>query len=194
MRLKHITHWVHDGLRAHLHPGDYAVDATLGNGHDAELMCACVGPSGRVWGLDIQAEAISASSERLAGFQCFTALELDHATLQEHLPQKARGKLRAAVFNLGYLPGADHTITTQRESTLIALAAAIEWLAPGGVLCCTCYTEHPHGREEAEAVKRWFAEVPVSMGHVTRIERVGSPVPVPFTFWLELHGERPVGA
>lgn len=193
-RPKHITAWVHDGLRAHLRPGDWAVDGTLGNGHDAVLLAECVGPTGRLWGFDVQSAAIAASSERLGGAACFTAFEADHARMHEHLPREARGRLRAVVFNLGFLPGADHGITTRRESSLAALAVARDWLAPGGVLCCTCYTEHSGAREEAEAVSDWFAEAALVSGHVTRIARVGSPVPVPFTLWLELRGgESPAG-
>lgn len=38
------TALAHAWLRALLCPGDHAVDATLGNGHDALFLAQCVGP------------------------------------------------------------------------------------------------------------------------------------------------------
>jgi ubiquinone/menaquinone biosynthesis C-methylase UbiE len=37
-----------------LRPGDVAVDATCGNGHDTLFMAQCVGPSGCVHAVDVQ--------------------------------------------------------------------------------------------------------------------------------------------
>ena len=60
------------------------------------------------------------------------------------------------MFNLGYLPGADQSCITKTASTLIALDAAVNYLAPGGVLTVVVYPGHPGGREEATAVREWF--------------------------------------
>jgi hypothetical protein len=38
-----------------LRPGDTAVDATCGNGHDSLFMAQCIGPSGRLHAVDLQA-------------------------------------------------------------------------------------------------------------------------------------------
>jgi hypothetical protein len=187
--MKRITDWVHDGLRALLRPGDWAVDATLGNGHDAALLTICVGSTGRVWGFDVQEAALAATRLRLGAPPSFCALLADHAQLHEHLPPEARGRLRAVVFNLGYLPGGDHDLTTLRESSLAGLAVALDWLAPGGVLCCTCYPGRPQGLDEAQAVNAWFAGLPPSAGELTRIERAGTRQPAPFVLWLERPGE-----
>jgi predicted methyltransferase len=37
-----------------LQPGDTAVDATAGNGHDTLALAELVGPQGVVWALDLQ--------------------------------------------------------------------------------------------------------------------------------------------
>jgi hypothetical protein len=73
------------------------------------------------------------------------------------LPETVRGKVRAVMFNLGYLPGGDKQRTTAIVTTLAALEQAREMLAPGGVISVLAYTGHPGGREEAEAVKAWSA-------------------------------------
>lgn len=43
-----------------MQPGDTVVDATCGNGWDTLYMAQSVGPSGRVFGLDIQVRAAPA--------------------------------------------------------------------------------------------------------------------------------------
>lgn len=48
-----------------LYPGATAVDATLGNGYDAERLCALVGETGRVYGFDVQVEAVERTRARL---------------------------------------------------------------------------------------------------------------------------------
>ena len=40
--------------------GDYAVDATLGNGHDTCFLAEIVGDSGKVFGFDIQKKRLKA--------------------------------------------------------------------------------------------------------------------------------------
>ena len=55
----------HEAVRCHLRPGDTAVDATSGNGHDTAFLAELVGPGGRVWAFDIQSGAIEATATRL---------------------------------------------------------------------------------------------------------------------------------
>ncbi|MBR3640340.1 MAG: hypothetical protein IKN50_07020 [Clostridia bacterium] len=40
-------------LKAHLRPGDVAVDFTMGNGHDTEFLSKAVGETGKVYAVDI---------------------------------------------------------------------------------------------------------------------------------------------
>ena len=61
-------------------------------------------------------------------------------------------KLRAVVYNLGYLPQSDKRLVTQPSSTCSSLWQAMELLEEGGVLCITVYLGHEGGVEEARAV------------------------------------------
>lgn len=183
--MKRITDWAREGLRAQLRAGDWVVDATLGNGHDSETLLEAVGPTGRVFALDLQAQAVGAAEEQFQDHPGFTAIQADHGDLAEHLPPGARGRLKAVVFNLGYLPGSDHGIMTRPESTLRALATSLEWLAPGGVLSCMAYPGTAEGAEEAKAVEAWVAGLDRREVHVTRIESTGSRRPAPRLLWIE---------
>ena len=135
--------------------GDLVVDATLGKGQDCCFLAGLVGPEGLVVALDIQPEAIATSSARLkdAGLELQVRLIQDsHARLAEYLP-KAR-PLTAAMFNLGYLPGADQTCITRPASTLAGLSTCLERLKPGGLVSLVAYLGHPGGLEEYEAVRQ----------------------------------------
>lgn len=183
--MKRLTDWVHEGLRGRLRPGEWAVDATLGNGHDARALLDCVGPTGKVWGFDVQESALEATRNRVGESEAFTPVLASHGMLHEVLPREARGRLAAVLFNLGYLPGGDHALTTKSDTTIEALGLALDWLAPGGILSCLCYPGHEGGREEFEAVAEWFGSLPESVGRVTRMERFGPGRAKPVLFWLE---------
>ena len=75
----------------------------------------------------------------------------------ERLQELVEPFLHAVVFNLGWLPGASREITTVAATTLTALEAALQLLAPAGLLLVTCYPGHPGGDTEAEAVQEWAA-------------------------------------
>lgn len=56
------------------------------------------------------------------------------------------------VYNLGYLPGGDKTITTESSTTLESLQAAFPLIMPGGAISIACYPGHPSGKTEEENV------------------------------------------
>ena len=115
----------HRFLAAHLHPGGKFLDATCGNGGDTEFLCRLAGPEGWVLGLDIQARAVANTNARLAAAGLGTigrAVQADHADLAAYLPE---GGIDAAVFNFGYLPGADHHRFSTPATSLPALEAAL---------------------------------------------------------------------
>ena len=145
--LKSARFLARDVLASFLRPGDRAVDATMGNGHDTAFLCEAVGPSGHVYAFDIQPQAV-ASTElllRKAGF-------LDRTSLicagHQHMDEYISEPVSAVVFNLGWLPGGDHSVTTFWETTHAAVAKALNLLLPGGVLVLCAYPGHPEGDRE----------------------------------------------
>jgi len=144
-------------------PGGVAVDATVGNGHDTAVLARAVGEEGRVFGFDVQAEALRATRSRLdeEGLGDRVVLfEAGHETMEEHVPSPVRERVDAVTFNLGYLPGSDSALTTTPSTTLPALDAAVRLLRPGGVATVVVYTGHEGGSEEAAAVDAWAADLP----------------------------------
>ena len=98
-------------LRERVRAGDRVVDATCGNGRDAVLLAQLVGQAGRVWAFDVQETALAATRAALSEAGCLEQVELIAAG-HERLAEFVLVPLRAAVFNLGYLPGADREVVT----------------------------------------------------------------------------------
>ncbi len=148
--------WAQELVEQALCEGSVAVDATMGNGNDTQWLCQRVGESGRVYAFDVQAEAVAHTDARLreAGLRERATLYCrSHEELGELVPEPAD----AVMFNLGWLPGAEHIVTTQVGSTLRAVAAALDRLKSGGVLTVCVYPGHEEGAREREALLAWAA-------------------------------------
>lgn len=145
-----VTEIVHDLVRPHLKSGDTAFDGTSGNGHDTLFLAQCVGSTGRVDAWDIQPLAI----ERTAALLATHAITWVELTLGNHaeLDSLFGTTFQAAIFNLGYLPASDRTITTSTANSCRAIRAAAERLATGGILTVLAYTAHSGGHDEANAI------------------------------------------
>ena len=167
-----------------LAPGDLAVDATCGNGHDTLHLARHVGAGGTVVAIDIQAAALDETRRRLESEGMDDGrvrLVRDcHSAMGGHV---SAGAAAVVVFNLGYLPGGDHAVTTRAETTPAALDAAAVALRPGGLLAVTCYPGHAEGAREADAVAAWLE---AAAGRGAGVARYGRPFtrrPAP-VLWL----------
>lgn len=158
-----LTERAHELIQLILTAGDVAIDATVGNGHDTLFLAQAVGEKGKVYGFDIQQDALDATYQRLQKFQVENRVSLFHAgheVIPILLPENIKGNVKAVMFNLGYLPGGDKTRTTQISTTLSALEAALPLLTTGGRITILAYTGHPGGTEETSAVKEWTNQLP----------------------------------
>ena len=139
-------------LRAHIRPGDTVVDFTMGNGHDTAFLSKAVGEGGRVYAFDIQPGALESTAGRLKAEGCPDNCKLILAS-HERACEFVTEKIRAGIFNLGYLPGSGHKeLTTMRETTMPAVAHAVEMLGDDAILIVAVYPGHAEGKAEGEAL------------------------------------------
>ena len=150
---KSLNQITHSHLRLLLKRGDWVIDATLGNGKDALFLSECVGEEGRIIGFDIQEQAIlktqSLFEENKQSSHNLEIHQIGHENLHQ-IPLKR--KVKAIVFNLGYLPNGDKSLTTETLKTLKAFSSARKILAKGGMISLTCYRGHKEGRRESSAI------------------------------------------
>src|SRR5580698_1068537 len=88
-----LTELAHAAVRAVLQPGEAAVDATAGNGHDSRFLCECVGPGGRVFAFDIQPEARLRTIVAIGNAVNVTLLPIDHAAMRVVIPTEYCGRI-----------------------------------------------------------------------------------------------------
>jgi predicted methyltransferase len=160
-KIMRLTELTHTAISKVLQPGELAIDATIGNGHDTSFLARITGPNGEVHGFDIQADALAKTRQLLEDENLegnVTLHQAGHENMDRHLPPETRGNVTAIIFNLGYLPGGDKSCITRKESTLKALHLAFNnYLRPGRILSILCYPGHPGGDEESQAVGHWLS-------------------------------------
>lgn len=142
----------------HLKEGDTAADFTMGNGHDTLFLSKTVGENGKVFAFDIQPDALKSTEKRLAEAGAPKNYQLicdSHHKLKDYIDCP----IKAGMFNLGYLPGSDKTVTTKRETTLKAVADAIDMLAPDGILLIAVYPGHEEGEIEGELINEMLEKL-----------------------------------
>ncbi|MBR5453098.1 MAG: hypothetical protein IKV54_03380 [Clostridia bacterium] len=144
-------------ILAHAGEGDVVADFTMGNGHDTEFLSQLVGESGHVYAFDIQPSAVESTRNRLAG-SCpdnYTLICASHHLAADYIKEP----IKAGMFNLGWLPGGDKSITTLRSTTLPAIETAISLLAPDGILLVAIYPGHEEGDAEGREVGEYLASL-----------------------------------
>jgi 23S rRNA U2552 (ribose-2'-O)-methylase RlmE/FtsJ len=160
--------------------GDVAIDATAGNGHDAQFLAGCVGASGRVLAFDVQEAALRSTGESLREARLKERVELHLASHARMAEFAEAGSVAAVMFNLGYLPGEDHALATEAAETMRALDAAAVVLKSSAVLSVVCYPGHPQGADESACVERWMNDRAADAWRVAKYSMVGTKSPAPF--------------
>jgi predicted methyltransferase len=169
MKLERVLAFANSLLHKSIQPGGIAVDATLGNGHDTVFMAKLVGEEGKVYGFDVQEQAIINSRARLAEHDLLeraTLLHKGHEHIYSSVPITEHGKVSAAIFNLGYLPGSDKSVITKPETTISAIQQLLEILAPGGIIVLVIYHGHAGGELERDAIMQFVQQIDQKQGRV----------------------------
>lgn len=178
------TGWVMDILSHYVREGDAVIDATMGNGHDTVALARLVGAEGRVFAFDVQEQAlanteallrrIDEQEESAGGGKLRRRVQLildSNVNLRRYVEQSADEPraVAAALFNLGYLPGGDKSITTTGEETLRAASEALETVKPDGLVAMVLYSGHEQGAKEKELLLQWAERLPAKEYHVAYV-------------------------
>lgn len=169
-----MAHWM---LKDIIKTNDVVVDATMGNGYDTQFLAEL---GANVYAFDVQEEALNATEKRLddAGIknQIFEknlsnllTEPLVNLILSGHekLSEYVKEPIKAAIFNLGYLPKTDKSVVTKADTTLTALDALTNQLVVGGRIAIMIYYGHEGGMEEKDAVIKWTSSLPQKDWEVT---------------------------
>ena len=169
-----MAHWM---LKDIIKTNDVVVDATMGNGYDTQFLAEL---GANVYAFDVQEEALNATEKRLddAGiknqiFEKNLSKLLTEPSVNlvlsghEKLSEYVKEPIKAAIFNLGYLPKTDKSVVTKADTTLTALDALTNQLVVGGRIAIMIYYGHEGGMEEKNAVIKWTSSLPQKDWEVT---------------------------
>lgn len=153
--MERIIEFVHNKLRKKISKSDCCVDMTLGNGHDTLFLSLI---SKFVYGFDIQNKAIENTSKLLKENNCnnFELILSSHDMIDKYINIKIKG----FIFNLGYLPSGDKSITTTYETTIKALIKCLDLLDENGIIALVIYTGHEQGKIENEKIMEFVKKLP----------------------------------
>lgn len=138
--------------RLKIREGDNVVDATMGNGNDTAFLCELVGSSGKVYAFDIQEDAIQKTKERITKLNFEDRIELIHDG-HENIDRYVLEKVKLVIYNLGYLPKGDKSITTKSETTVESIKKSVDILDDDGIILLVIYPGHQSGMQEKLAIE-----------------------------------------
>lgn len=132
---------------------DFVVDMTVGNGNDT-LFLANI--SKKVFGFDIQDVAIENTKKLLRENNVYNyeLFNISHEKINDVLKEYEKN-IKLILFNLGYLPCGDKSITTNHKTTLNAVKNSFSMLSSNGLILIVFYP-HPEGKTEAQVVLEYL--------------------------------------
>ncbi|MEE1170267.1 MAG: class I SAM-dependent methyltransferase [Anaerovoracaceae bacterium] len=83
------------------------------------------------------------------------------------------------MYNLGYLPGGDHSIVTKAETTLNAIRASLDVIKENGIISIVTYPGHEEGARENQLINKLLSYLPPDRFEVLTIDqtnRINAPV------------------
>lgn len=132
---------------------DIVVDATIGNGNDT-LFLSNIVTDGKVFGFDIQDEAIS-NTKKIINNKNVTLYKENHADIGKVL-NEYKNKISLVLFNLGYLPGGDKTVTTNYKTSIQAIKESFNLLNNKGLILIVVYPGHEEGLKESKELLKFI--------------------------------------
>jgi len=145
----------HDIVRQIVKEGDIVIDATAGNGNDTVFLAELVGDYGKVYSFDIQEMALEKTKEKLIKKGLLNRVNLINDGHQ-HMDVYVNDKVSTVIFNLGYLPGGDHNISTKGKSTKEAVEKSLELIKVNGIVAMVVYFGGDSGFDEKEEVDEYI--------------------------------------
>ena len=174
-------------INKYLQEGDCAVDATAGNGNDTLKLCRAVGSSGTVYAFDIQETALLETKDKLEeqGLTNVSLILDSHSNIDCY----SISKPKSVIFNLGYLPGGDHTLQTKYSTTIEAIEKSLSMLDDNGFISVTIYYGKNSGTEEKEHVLEYLKNLNHKLYTVTTHDFFNRPNNPPLTAIITKNSE-----
>ncbi len=185
--LSNAVNFSHMIMRNFVREGMFVVDATMGRGQDTLLLSKLVGINGTVLSFDVQKEAVEITNE------LFTSENIDssntrfildtHANIGNYMLNEQL--VDFAIFNLGYLPGVNKSVTTDVQSVKVALELLIERLKSLAVILVVVYPGHDVGRQEVEFLNGYLVQLKQKQFSISEFKFINQRNNPPYVFLIQ---------
>lgn len=184
---------VHCLLKEVLTSAKVIVDATTGNGFDTIFLAKNAQENARIYAFDIQDKALENAKKAMNEVKDKINLPLEnikyiHASHDE-FDKYINENIDLVIFNLGYLPGGNHEITTQTSTTLKAIEKFIAKLNVHGHIAIVMYPGHEEGFCEYQAIEKMVKVLEKKSFTVGWYKMINHNINAPTLCWIEKVGE-----
>jgi len=179
-----ITPFAHRKIKEIVNKNDIVIDMTAGNGNDTLFLSKI---AKHVYSFDIQEPAIQVT-RNLLDTHSITNVTLIHDGHQ-NIDQYIKDKIKCAVYNLGYLPSADKSISTLSSTTLDSIKKTLNLIMIDGFISITVYTGHKEGYEESLQLTEFVTSLPSKLYNVILYSTLNKKN-APYNIFIEKIGEK----
>jgi len=179
MRNNLIIETAHQMLSNYITQQDIIVDATMGNGNDTVFLAK---KAKFVYAFDIQQQAIDQTKLALDSLNISNAkLILDsHEHINQYVPE-----FKGVVFNLGYLPKGDKSITTTSDITIKTITSLLPKLKLDGFILLVVYIGHKAGMDESLSIESYLQTLDQSVYKILKINLPYQDNKPPYILFLQ---------
>lgn len=124
-----------------------ACDMTAGNGNDSKFILDKKNPK-ILYAFDIQKRSKERCEKLIGQRDNFKFILDDHKNIEKYIEEK----IDLFIYNLGFLPKGDKSITTNYKSVIESLKSCLDLLNENGLILITFYPGHEEGKNEEKYV------------------------------------------
>ncbi|HJF21285.1 MAG TPA: class I SAM-dependent methyltransferase [Mammaliicoccus lentus] len=170
-------------ISSHIDKNSIVVDATCGNGNDTLFLANQV-TEGQVYAFDIQEEAINSTKEKTKEYNNIQYYLEGHEKAADIISAE-HNSIDASIFNLGYLPKGDKSITTNSNTTISAIQSLFELTKKNGIIVLVVYPGHPEGQIESNDVLNFVKNIDQNEAHVLNYQFINQKNNPPYIIGIE---------
>lgn len=176
---------VNDFINTSIGLDSIVVDCTLGNGNDSVALLKRIGSSGRLYGFDIQEDAINATRDYIIKENLEDKNYKLYNSGHENIDKYINENVDFIIYNLGYLPGSDKSVTTTYTTTIESIKKGIKLLKGNGVMMIVVYHGHEEGKKEKIELEDFVNKLNQKEVNALKIEYKNQANNPPFLYIIE---------
>jgi SAM-dependent methyltransferase len=162
-------------INRYIDQNSVVIDATCGNGYDTNYLAQIVR---EVYSFDIQEIAIVNSKEKNKILNNIFYFNEGH----ENIDKNVKTAIDLSLFNLGYLPNSDKSITTKFSTTKEGIEQSFKLLKPKKAIIIIVYHGHNEGKVEADLLSEYLLNVDKNLADIFVHKLINKPNTPPYIY------------